>query len=257
MRRPLVAVLIVVVAVLVGAGLFSYWTSGVVGALVTSAEHQDTWLEQLRTAVRSWGRLAPVVYTLAVVVEVVVAPIPGALLYAPGGAIFGAFWGGTLALVGNVIGAALCCVLGRLIGERLVGAQARSPQFARYRAQLADRGLWVVLLLRANPLTSSDLVSYAAGVAGVPAWKVAAGTLVGLGPLCYLQAYFAEQVFTLIPGWLLVAGGVVLLAIVFLIVSRSRNGEDGGDGGDGGAGGDGDNGRSHGDTKVTETKRSN
>ncbi len=156
------------------------------------------------------------------VVEVIVAPIPGALLYAPGGAIFGAFWGGTLALAGNVIGAAICCVLGRVIGERLIGAQARSPQFARYRTRLADRGLWVVLLLRANPLTSSDLVSYAAGVAGVPAWKVAAGTLIGLAPLCYLQAYFAEQVFTLVPGWALAAGGIVLLVLVLVIVGKAR-----------------------------------
>ena len=202
--------------------MFSYWSSGYLSTFAASAEHGATWLDTLRRMVASLGPLAPIVYTLAVVVEVIVAPIPGALLYAPGGALFGAFWGGTLALVGNVIGAAICCVLGRLIGERLIGAQAKSPQFARYRTSLADRGLWVVLLLRANPLTSSDLVSYAAGVAGVPAWKVAAGTLIGLAPLCYLQAYFAEQVFTLVPGWILAAGGIVLLVLVFVIVGKAR-----------------------------------
>ena len=207
---------------IVAAGVVSYWSSGYISTVVASAEHEATWLEQLRRMVGSLGPFAPIVYTLAVVVEVIVAPIPGALLYAPGGAIFGAFWGGTLALIGNVIGAAICCGLGRLIGERLLGAQAASPQFARYRTQLADRGLWVVLLLRANPLTSSDLVSYAAGVAGVPAWKVAAGTLIGLAPLCYLQAYFAEQVFTLIPGWILAAGGIVLLFLVILLVGKAR-----------------------------------
>jgi uncharacterized membrane protein YdjX (TVP38/TMEM64 family) len=155
---------------------------------------------------------------------VIVAPIPGALLYAPGGALFGAMWGGTLALIGNVIGAAICCVLGRVIGDRFLppGGGGDASQFARYRTQLADRGLWVVLLLRANPLTSSDLVSYAAGVAGVPAWKVAVGTLIGLAPLCYLQAYFAEQVFTLLPGWVLALGGIALLVLVLVIVGRSR-----------------------------------
>ena len=219
-RGPLVAVAIAVV--LVGAALFSYWSSGFVYLLVNGAAGEATWLERVRTTVAGWGRLAPVLFTLAVVVEVVVAPIPGALLYAPGGAIFGAFWGGTLALIGNVIGAALCCVLGRLIGERVLGAQAQSSQFGRYRERLADRGLWVVLLLRANPLTSSDLVSYAAGIAGVPPWKVAAGTLVGLAPLCYIQAYFAEQIFTLIPGWALAASGAALLLIVLALVLKGR-----------------------------------
>ena len=70
--------------------------------------------------------------------------------------------------------------------------------------------MWLVLLLRLNPLTTSDLVSYAAGVAGVPAWKVAVGTLFGLAPWCYLQAYFAEQVFEVVPGRYLIAGGIAL-----------------------------------------------
>ena len=224
MRRAPVVALAVTIA-LVAAALFSYWSSGFVYLLVSGTPGEATWLERVRVTVHGWGRLAPVLFTLAVVVEVIVAPIPGALLYAPGGAIFGAFWGGTLALIGNVIGAAICCVLGRMIGERVIGAQAQSSPFVRYRERLADRGLWVVMLLRANPLTSSDLVSYAAGVAGVAPWKVALGTLVGLAPLCYIQAYFSEQVFTLVPGWLLAAGGSAIIVTVLIIVAKGTSAE--------------------------------
>ena len=221
-RMPwVVPAIAMVLIVLVGAALFSYWTTGFVYLLVNGTD-QATWLDRVRGAVHGWGRLAPIVFTLAVVIEVIVAPIPGALLYAPGGAIFGAFWGGTLALIGNVIGAAICCVLGRMIGERVIGAQARSSPFVRYRERLAERGLWVVLLLRANPLTSSDLVSYAAGVAGVPPWKVALGTLIGLAPLCYIQAYFSEQVFSLIPGWMLIVFGLAIVVTVLIVVARGN-----------------------------------
>ncbi len=87
--------------------------------------------------------------------------------------------------------------------------------------------MWVVLLLRLNPLTTSDLVSYAAGVAGVPAWKVAVGTLVGLAPWCYLQAYFAERVFEVVPGSVLIAGGLALTIILVgvLVFGRRRIGD--------------------------------
>jgi uncharacterized membrane protein YdjX (TVP38/TMEM64 family) len=218
-RAPVV---IIILSTLIAGALFSYLTSGFIHVLVTGSPDQGPWLERVRDAVAGWGRLAPVVYTLIVVIEVVVAPIPGALLYAPGGAIFGGFLGGTLSLVGNVVGAAICCALGAIIGERMLGTQSSSPQFAQYRERLGKRGLWVVLLLRANPLTSSDLVSYAAGMAGVPPWKVAAGTLVGMAPLCYVQAYFAEQVFTLVPGSILVGGGVLLVLIVVVVLSVGR-----------------------------------
>jgi uncharacterized membrane protein YdjX (TVP38/TMEM64 family) len=219
---PLRRIVILITLILLAGALYSYLTSGLIDVLVSGAADEQPWLERLRDVVAAWGPLAPVVYTLVVVIEVVVAPIPGALLYAPGGAIFGGFMGGTLSLLGNVIGAALCCVLGSMIGERIIGKQSQSPQFVRYQERLAARGLWVVLLLRANPLTSSDLVSYAAGIASVPPWKVAVGTLVGLAPLCYLQAYFAERVFTLVPGRVLIAGSAVLAAIVVLVIARRR-----------------------------------
>ena len=219
MRRVIV---LFIVGILLAAAVFSYLTSGFVYVLTSGAVDQGPWIDRVREAALSWGPLAPIVYVLVVIVEVVIAPIPGALLYAPGGAIFGGFLGGTLSLIGNVIGAALACMLGNLLGDRILAKQRANPDFDRYRVRLRDRGIWVVMLLRANPLTSSDLVSYAAGFAGVPAWKVAIGTL-GMAPLCYVQAYFAEQVFTLIPGWILIVSGVALLVIVLLLLTaRSR-----------------------------------
>jgi len=208
--------LTLILIVLVGGALFSYLTSGLVYVLVAGTPDQGPWLERVRAAAANWGRLAPIVYVLVVIVEVVVAPIPGALLYAPGGAIFGGFVGGTLSLIGNVIGAALCCALGGWIGERVLPQGAEAASANHLRARLRERGIWVVMLLRANPLTSSDLVSYAAGVAGVPPWKVAVGTL-GMAPLCYIQAYFAEQVFTLVPGPVLAISGIALIVVVLVV----------------------------------------
>jgi uncharacterized membrane protein YdjX (TVP38/TMEM64 family) len=155
-RGPLL--LLIFVFALAGWALYSYYTAGFVHVLVRGDPGQGPWLERVRQTVAGWGRLAPLVYTLAVVVEVIVAPIPGTLLYAPAGAIFGGFVGGSLSLVGNVVGAAICCVLGQMIGERVLSKQVDQSQVGRYRTLLEKRGLWVVLLLRLNPLTTSDLV---------------------------------------------------------------------------------------------------
>jgi uncharacterized membrane protein YdjX (TVP38/TMEM64 family) len=214
--------LVALLIVLIGWAVLSYSTEGFIYLLVSGTSDQGPWLDRVRDAVASWGPLAPVVYTLVVIVEVVVAPIPGALLYAPGGAIFGGFLGGTLSLIGNTIGAAISCVLGGAIGERLFGG-ASAGEIGRYRERLQARGLWVVLLLRANPLTSSDLVSYAAGIAGVPPWKVAAGTFIGMAPLCYLQAHFAARVFELIPGRFVAIGGIVIVIALVILIASGRN----------------------------------
>jgi uncharacterized membrane protein YdjX (TVP38/TMEM64 family) len=204
--------------------IYSYLTGGLVPALLTSGGPANGSVERLREHLAAWGPLAPLVYVAAVVVEVMLAPIPGTLLYAPAGALFGGGLGGTLSLAGNVIGATLAALVARSFGERLT-ARLDAGALAGYRRRLAPRGGWIVFLLRLNPLTSSDLVSYAAGLAGVPVWQVAAGTLAGMAPLCYAQAYFADCLFRILPHSLWIVAGLGLAyatAVVWVVIRIGR-----------------------------------
>ncbi len=85
----------------------------------------------------------------------------------------------------------------------------------------------MIVLLRANPFTSSDLVSYAAGAFGVPVTRVALGTLIGMAPLCYLQAYLAESLFEILPGsgLVILIFGVGYVAFVAWLVVKSKDKE--------------------------------
>ena len=216
-------------AALVLLGAFAWWSY--VAAASCSRSFRPPAIETSHSTScagtsRAWGVFGPVAYLLLVVVEVLVAPLPGTLLYAPGGAIFGGFLGGSLSLAGNVIGAGLACVIARFWGEPLTRS-LDSERLTSIRDALAARGLWLILLLRLNPLTSSDLVSYAAGLVGVPAWKVVVGTLIGMAPLCYAQAYLADRLFRVLPGslWAVVVLGLAYAAAVVWIVFRRPSGK--------------------------------
>lgn len=212
----------------VAAAVWSYAAGGTVRLLVDSAgslADSGQTLAALRAALDRWGALAPAVYVAAVVIEVLVAPIPGTLLYAPAGALFGGLLGGTLSLIGNTIGAAIACGVGSAVGEGALSRRIEGTRLAKYRAAIQERGLWVVLFLRMNPLTSSDLVSYLAGAVGVPIWRVALGTFIGMAPLCYAQAYLAEQIFDVLPGavYILVAAGLAYLAALVIWLTRKND----------------------------------
>jgi uncharacterized membrane protein YdjX (TVP38/TMEM64 family) len=205
--------------------IWSYQAGGILRVLLVPPPGGGTTLDALRVYVLGWGMWAPVVYVAAVTVEVLVAPIPGTLLYAPAGAIFGGFMGGTLSLIGNVSGAAIACWLAATFGSRFgqdwVKRHNESGRLTRLHTQLQSRGVVVIALLRLNPLTSSDLVSYAAGLAGIPVRHVAAGTFLGMLPQCYLQAYLAQTLFEALPSgpWVIV-GGVLLGVAIAVIVWR-------------------------------------
>jgi uncharacterized membrane protein YdjX (TVP38/TMEM64 family) len=201
---------------------WSYVDGGIIWALLTSEHSAEEKLSLLRGFFAQFGSAAPLAYLAVVTIEVVVAPIPGTMLYAPGGVIFGGFQGGLLSLAGNVLGAAVACQVVRILGgdraERFLARSALAP----YEARLSKRGAWIIFLLRVNPLTSSDVVSYAAGFTRMPVWKLMLGTCAGMAPLCFAQSYLAEGILSAFPNLIypLVAACIVYSVIVLWIMSK-------------------------------------
>jgi uncharacterized membrane protein YdjX (TVP38/TMEM64 family) len=215
-RRVVTFAACCVLVCLVGAAVWSYRYGGVVDIIlrrdITSAER----IAMLQQYIQSWGIAGPLVYVLIIAIEVVVAPIPGAMLYAPGGVLFGGFWGGFLSLIGNVLGAGIACRLMQLVGRSRLEWMWEADQFQSLDGRLARAGVWVIAALRVNPITSSDLVSYAAGLTSIPTWKVMLGTLIGMAPLCWAQAYLADELLTAFPHLIY---AMIVACLVYAIVA--------------------------------------
>jgi len=206
---------------LIGWVAFSYAEGGIVALLLRADLSAADKLDLLHEFFAGLGVFAPLAYIAIVTVEVVIAPIPGTILYAPAGVIFGGFWGGTFSLLGNISGAALSFYLMRALGRASFERLVEREQLAAIEQRLADNGTLVVFLLRLNPLTSSDIVSYAAGATSMPAWKLLLGTTLGLAPQCFVQAYLAESLLVAFPRLiypLLIVG--LLYAVLFVWIAR-------------------------------------
>lgn len=222
------AVALVALLSLTGWAIFSFASGGIVSNAISLELSADEKLDAIQDYFRTWGALSPIVYVAVVIVEVVVAPIPGMMLYLPGGAIFGGFWGGVFSLIGNVFGAGISCAIMRSI----TGQNATRSFFARrsleqYRTYIEEHGTVIIALLRVNPLTSSDLVSYAAGLTSIPVWKVMTGTLVGMAPICFGQSYLAQEMFTALPWliWPLIALCIAYATIAIIVIAKLSGGE--------------------------------
>ena len=219
MKRALVAALLLA---LVGYAVWSYATGGAVNLLFSPGVDSEARLTGIQEYFKSWGPAAPLAYMLLVMLEVILAPIPGTVLYLPGGAIFGWSLGGTMALAGNMVGAGIACQIMCALGGNYLERYLEAAALKKYRGILERRGLWIVFLLRVNPLTSSDLVSYAAGLTRLPVWKVMMGTMMGMAPLCFIQSYFAEELLTSFPRLVypLILIGIVYAAYVCVLIRR-------------------------------------
>lgn len=211
---------------LLAAAAWSWFSDGVVRKIIGS-EDTTVRFDQIKQYILSFGAAAPLVYVLLVIAEVVIAPIPGLMLYAPGGILFGPVAGGALSLLGNVAGAAIACGLTRSIGNSWLSRFFEPQQLEQLQTKLEARGAWLIFLLRLNPLTSSDIVSYAAGFTRIPLRSVVFATGCGLAPLCFAQAWLAESLLTSYPALLyplvvlMAAYVIVVVVVLYRIVVKS------------------------------------
>lgn len=199
---------------------WSWYTQGIAWIILSSDIDPSEKIEKIKSFFDSFGTSAPLIYVLCVTIEVTIAPIPGLMLYAPGGVIFGGFQGGLLSLIGNTLGAGICCAAVRGIGDAWMQSFFSKEKLEVTQSELNRRGVWLIFLLRINPLTSSDLISYAAGLTRIPIWKVMTATAAGMAPLCFAQAYLADNIMRRYPWLLYPLLGfciIYLFAIVFIL----------------------------------------
>ncbi|MEI7701043.1 MAG: VTT domain-containing protein [Planctomycetia bacterium] len=209
----------------VGAGAFGFLVWVLVRlwlVLRTTDRSSEAMIAALRIFFDELGPAGSIAYVLIVAIEVVIAPVPGLILYAPGGLVFGPWLGGLLALAGNMLGAGLACGLSRRLGYRWIARMDPADRTGELRVRLEQRGFLVIAVLRMNPLTSSDLISYAAGLTSIPIRTVVTGTGVGIAPLCFAQSWLSDGVFRVWPGlfWPLALITPIYLGIVFFVLVR-------------------------------------
>ena len=138
-------------------------------------------LERVRRAISATGPLAPVAY---VVVSAALGAlfVPGALLAAGSGLLFGPLLG-IFVTLGAAMGTAIVASLvGRRAGRDSARALLGTKRANRIDALIERRGLWAVVGQRFVPGISDALASYAFGAFGVPLWQMAVGSFIGSAP---------------------------------------------------------------------------
>ena len=168
----------------------------------------------------SQGAAGPLLLMLLMIIAVVVGPIPTLPVSATAGLAFGILWGTAIAATGALLGAMAAFWIARCLGREAICSRfPDNPVLARDGSQ---RFLTIaVLLTRLIPVFSFALISYAAGVTAIKAWRFAIATLVGMLPMTVVFAGLGNT-FKLNPVLTVLAGVAVLIAMIWLPWSISR-----------------------------------
>src|ERR1700712_2131236 len=142
-------------------------------------------VDDVRNVVAATGPAAPLTY---VVVSALLGAIfvPGPILAAGSGVLFGPVLGTFVTLFSAVGTASITSLIGRRAGRDGARSLLGTDRADRLDDQVKRRGLWAVVGQRFVPGISDALASYAFGAFGVPLWQMAVGAFICSAPRAFV-----------------------------------------------------------------------
>src|ERR1700756_2693823 len=141
-------------------------------------------IEDVRRTVKATGPAAPLTY-IALSAGLGGILVPGWILAASSGLLFGPVLGVFVTLGAAVGTAIVASLVGRRAGRNSARALLGPARADRIDALIERRGLWAVVGQRFVPGISDALASYAFGAFGVPLWQMAVGSFIGSAPRAF------------------------------------------------------------------------
>ncbi len=150
-------------------------------------------VEAVRGTVAAAGPVAPLVY-IPVAALLASIFVPGPLLAAGSGFLFGPVLGTVVTLCSTVTTAMVAALVGRRAGRDSARVLIGPEWSVRIDDQIKRRGLWAVVGQRFVPGISDALASYAFGAFGMPLWQMAAGAFIGSMPRAFVYTALGASI---------------------------------------------------------------
>jgi uncharacterized membrane protein YdjX (TVP38/TMEM64 family) len=200
---------LVLLATALVAGVLAFWVFDVL-----DSEQVRDWIDPLGAAA------APAYVVVSALLGA--ALVPGPMLAATSGLLFGAALGTAVTIASSVLSAVVSLLVGRAAGRDEVDRRIEDRERAVALVALARRhGTLAVALQRLAPFVPDAPVSYLFGAAGLRVWQIAAGTALGSAPRAFSYTSIGASLDDpgsplALAGW----AGVAITGLAGLLLGR-------------------------------------
>lgn len=207
-------------ASIIGAGLLFWLREPVIEILriVSDREAVAAYLAQ-------YGVMAPLLLGLVLVLQVIVAAIPGHALMVGGGYVFGFAPAFGISLTTTVLGSQLGFLLARWAGRPLVEKLAPVELVDKWHDVSAKKGLIFFMFAFMIPIFPADVMNYVAGLSSLSPRRFFVANLAGRFPGVVLMTAIGAYGFQLsLNTWIgILVAGVVMLGLWRILFTKKQN----------------------------------
>ena len=174
--------------------------------------------DAFRARIETYGVWAPAVFIIFQILQVFIAPIPGELVGAVGGYVFGWWLALLFSTVGLTVGSLINFGVARLVGRAFVERVVPAPYMARLSFLMERQGVLAAFICFVVPGFPKDILCYILGLAPM-SWRMliivcAIGRIPGTLMLSAQGALaYQEDWWTMV--WLFLAGLAFVAPVYF------------------------------------------
>ncbi|MFH1503043.1 MAG: VTT domain-containing protein [Candidatus Diapherotrites archaeon] len=187
-KRLIDWIIFAIFLIILGFLLYSYITRGFFYSLINFNQ------EEMILFISSFKGISFLIYILLIIAGIVLAPIHPFFFYVAGGIVFGPYVSWILIMIGVAIGSSIAFKIARIYGRAFVEKKIEKKHIDKFDAFSDKYGKLSIFILRVNPLTSSDIWSYLAGLTKMKLREFLIWTLLGLAPAIFIQTYFGKEI---------------------------------------------------------------
>jgi len=173
--------------------------------------------QSLQEYIKKYGVLAPIVFIIIQLLQVIIAPIPGNITTLAGGALFGVWKGFIYGSLGIYIGSTIAYWIARFYGKPLVIKLMSKATYDRYSDTFIGRSFFVLLTVFLFPFFPDDALCLIAGVSKIKFGLFIILVIVGRTPSILLTSYIGAGIIKLFL-WQWIVIGIISLFIIILSI---------------------------------------
>lgn len=175
-------------------------------------------VEGLKNYILSTKEMGVYIYILIQALQVIILPIPAAIICIVGSLIYGPFLGGLYCSIGILIGSYISFFIGKTFGYRIVSWIAGKENTDKYSEIIRKRGGFFLGLAFLLPMFPDDILCLIAGITNMKFktfWWITTITR-PIGVIC--MSYFGGGHIIPFAGWGIYVWSILLVIIVTIVV---------------------------------------
>ena len=167
--------------------------------------------ESLTQKVDAYGSLGSMVLVVVLILQVILAALPGHLLIITGGYLFGFAQGVLLTHTSIVVSSQICYLLARKYGRPIIERLAPTEGLEKWTLRAKRQGITFFIFSFNLPFFPSDVMNYVAGLSGISPRKFFVANILGKLPTSIIFTLIGSHGYEL--SWQLWLGAILLTLI--------------------------------------------